>query len=76
MSNNSLNCIIFFLIGQDVCWILIGQEDNGSVMLIGQKSYKTLIGQKVTYMRKKTLKLSNDALNWKHFHWTREPIKC
>ena len=69
MSNNALNCIIFFLIGQDVCWILIGQEDNGSVMLIGQKSYKT-------YMRKQTLKLNNDALNWIHFHWTREPIKC
>ena len=59
MSNNALNCIIFFLIGQDVCWILIGQfgqEDNGSVMLIGKKSYKTLIGQKVMYMLTQTLK--------------------
>ena len=44
MSNNALNGIIFFLIGQDVCSILIGQEDDGSLMLIGQKSYKTLIG--------------------------------
>ena len=70
MSNKALNCIIFFLIGQDICWVLIGQEDNGSVMLIGQKSYKTLTGQKVMYMRKQTLKLSNDALNWIHFHWT------
>ena len=71
MSNNTLNCIIFFLIGQDVCLILIGQDDNGLVMLIGQKSYKMLIGH-----ANQTLKLSNDALNWIHFHWTREPIKC